>query len=111
MHRTHRYTNAFLLSAALTVGGFIAPAACSQETHLQAQNNSQDQSEIRTFKGKILSHDGQRLILKDAVNGVWYNLDDQQQAGKFLGKNVLVMGVLDEPTETIHVRSITEAKP
>jgi hypothetical protein len=63
MYRTHPYASALFLTAALTVGGFIAPA-CSQETHVQAQNNSQYQSEIKTFKGKILSHNGQRFILE-----------------------------------------------
>ena len=110
MRRTRPYGSELLLAAALTAGGFIVAAAWSQETRVQTQNNSQDQSEIRTFKGKILSN-GQRFILKDDDNGVWYNLDNQQQAGTFLGKNVLVMGVLDEPTLTIHVRSITEASP
>lgn len=42
-------------------------------------------------------------------NGEVYHLDDQQQAGKFLRKNVVVTGVLDQSTDTIHVRSIVEA--
>jgi hypothetical protein len=111
MRRTHPYASALLVTAALMVGGFIAPAVCSQETHVRTQDKSQDQSEVKEFKGKILSQNGQRFILRDDANGVWYNLDDQQQAGKFLGKNVSVTGVLDEPTLTIHVRSITDANP
>jgi hypothetical protein len=66
--------------------------------------------EVRTFAGKVLSQNGERFILRDEANDVWYHLDDQQQAGKFAGKNVLVTGVLDGRTDTIQVREITEAK-
>ncbi len=74
--------------------------------------NSQNQSapEVKTFTGKVLSQNGERFILRDETNDVWYHLDDQQQAGKFAGKNVLVTGVLDGRTDTIQVREITEAK-
>jgi len=100
-----------LLTADLMASGSIVPAARPQGIRVQAQNNSQDQPAIRAFKGKILSQNGQRFILRDDVNEVWYHLDDQQQAGKFLGKNVVVMGVLDVPIDTIHVHSITDANP
>lgn len=76
----------------------------------QVDKHPPDQPTEREFSGKILSQNGQRFILRDYVNDVWYNLDDQQQAGKFLGKNVLVTGVQEEPTATIHVSSIIEAK-
>ena len=74
--------------------------------------NSQNQStpEVKTFTGKVLSQNGERFILRDEANDVWYHLDDQQQAGKFAGKNVLVTGVLDGRTDTIQVHEITEAK-
>jgi hypothetical protein len=74
--------------------------------------SSQNQSapEVRTFTGKVLSQNGERFILRDEANDVWYHLDDQQQAGKFAGKNVLVTGVLDGRTDTIQVREIAEAK-
>lgn len=74
------------------------------------QIQSQDQLAVSTFTGKIVSQNGERFILRDDGNQVWYHLDDQQQAHKFLGKNVLVTGVLDGPTDTIRVRSIIEAK-
>jgi hypothetical protein len=98
-----------LLTADLMASGSIVPAARPQGIRVQAQNNSQDQPAIRAFKGKILSQNGQRFILRDDVNEVWYHLDDQQQAGKFLGKNVVVMGILDGSTGTIRVRSIAES--
>ena len=75
-----------------------------------AAQQNQNAPEVRTFTGKVLSQNGERFILRDEANDTWYHLDDQQQAGKFAGKNVLVTGVLDGRTDTIQVREITEAK-
>jgi hypothetical protein len=75
-----------------------------------AQNQAQNAPEVRTFTGKVLSQNGERFILRDEANDVWYHLDDQQQARKFAGKNVLVTGVLDGRTDMIQVREITEVK-
>jgi hypothetical protein len=75
-----------------------------------AQNQPQNAPEVKTFTGKVLSQNGERFILRDQVNDVWYHLDDQQQAGKFCGKYVQVTGVLDGRTDTIQVREITEVK-
>ena len=63
-----------------------------------------------TFTGKIVSQNGDRFILRDDANDVWYHLDDQAQAQKYLGKNVVVTGVLDGRSDMIRVRSIAEAK-
>jgi hypothetical protein len=71
---------------------------------------AQDPSKTATYTGKIVSQNGVRFILRDETNDTWYHLDDQQQAGKFLGKTVSVVGVLDGPTNTIRVKSIAEAK-
>ena len=99
----------FVFCAPFFVGGFQTQAL--KASALVAQS-SQDQKapEVRTFTGKVLSQNGERFILRDEVNDVWYHLDDQQQAGKFAGKNVLVTGVLDGRTDTIQVREITESK-
>ena len=74
------------------------------------EDQADNQSPVNTFTGKIVSQNGVRFILRDDVNEVWYHLDDQQQAAKFSAKDVTVKGVLDGPTDMIHVRSITEAK-
>ena len=65
---------------------------------------------LLTFTGKIVSQNGDRFILRDDANDVWYHLDDQAQAQKYLGKNVVVTGVLDGRSDMIRVRSIAEAK-
>ena len=95
-----------------SVGGIQTPNFKASALPPIIVQNSQDQKapEVRTFTGKVLSQNGERFILRDEANDVWYHLDDQQQAGKFAGKNVLVTGVLDGRTDTIQVREITEAK-
>jgi len=70
-----------------------------------------DEPAASTFTGKIVSQNGDRFILRDDVNEVWYHLDDQAQAQKYLGKDVLVTGVLDGRSDMIHVRNIVVAKP
>ena len=110
MRQAHRHGSALLLMAILAFGGSIVTATSSPTLRAQVEKQPQDQSRESVFNGKILSQNGQRFILRDNVNDVWYQLDDQQQAGKFLGKDVLVTGVLDESTATIHVRSMIEAK-
>jgi len=84
--------------------GSVAPS-----TFLMAQPG--DEPAASTFTGKIVSQNGDRFILRDDVNEVWYHLDDQAQAQKYLGKDVLVTGVLDGRSDMIHVRNIVVAKP
>jgi hypothetical protein len=66
---------------------------------------------VQTFTGKIMSQNGDRFILRDDTSDIWYHLDDQQQASKYLGKTVQVIGTLDGRSDMIHVRNITEEKP
>ncbi len=62
------------------------------------------------FVGTIVSMNGERYVLRDDVNEVWYHLDDQQQAGKYLGKRVEVTGTLDGRADEILVQSIEVEK-
>ena len=71
---------------------------------------SGDEPAASAFTGKIVSQNGDRFILRDEVNEVWYHLDDQAQAQKYFGKNVVVIGVLDGRSDMIRVRNIAEAK-
>ena len=96
--------------ASLILGSSTFPLKVSAAPPPVMAEQSEDQPAINTFTGKIVSQNGERFILRDEVNEVWYHLDDQQQAAKFLGKNVAVTGVLDGPTDTIRVRTISEAE-
>ena len=70
-----------------------------------------DEPASATFAGKIVSQNGDRFILRDDANEVWYHLDDQAQAQRHFGKDVVVTGVLDGRSDMIHVRNIVEVKP
>ena len=107
-----RFTLLFLCSAAfLDMGGQSNQlrASVAPSRFLMAQPG--DEPVAGTFTGKIVSQNGDRFILRDDVNEVWYHLDDQAQAQKYLGRDVLVTGVLDGRSDMIHVRNIVVAKP
>jgi len=69
------------------------------------------QAKTQAFYGKIVSQNGVRFVLRDEDNNVWYHLDDQEKAGKLVGKDVLVTGKFDGLTGTIRVQSIVESPP
>src|SRR5271156_2290084 len=69
------------------------------------------QAKTQSFYGKIVSQNGVRFVLRDDDNNVWYHLDDQEKAGKLVGKDVVVTGTFDGLTGTIRVQSIVEGTP
>ena len=106
-----RFTLLFLSGPAFLIAG--APsnqlrASTAPEAYTRVQPG--DEPAVSTFTGKIVSQNGDRFILRDDVNEVWYHLDDQAQAQKYFGKNVIVTGVLDGRSVMIRVRSMAEAK-
>jgi hypothetical protein len=62
---------------------------------------------IRVFRGTV-TRDADRYVLKDAAGGVWFELDDQQTAAKFVDKRVIT-GMLDKVKNLIRIQSIQEA--
>ena len=105
-----RFTLLFLSGAALLIAG--APASQLRASAAPAAFvgvSPGDEPATSRFTGKILSQNGVRYILRDDVNEVWYHLDDQAQAQKYFGKNVVVTGVLDGRSDMIRVRNIAEA--
>ena len=62
-------------------------------------------AETQVFSGKIAKA-GSKYVLKDNATKMTYSLDDQSQAKKFEGQNVKVTGMLDAPSNTIHVSVI-----
>jgi hypothetical protein len=73
-----------------------------------AQQQSQDQNQVRAFTGTIAKN-GDKFVLRDDSSSSSYDLDDQTSAGKFAGKKVKVTGILDAANNTIHVQTIEEA--
>jgi uncharacterized protein YdeI (BOF family) len=70
--------------------------------------NTADQPQ--KFVGTIVSMNGERFVLRDDANDVWYHLDNQQEAGKYLGKKVEVTGTLEGRSDEILVQSIQVEK-
>ncbi len=110
--------NVFVVAVAFALLlGVVAPTplAAQQTTNPQQPASAQtgtpapDQA-MKSFSGKIVK-EGDLFVLKDAVSGASYQLDDQKQARKFEGKDVRVNGSLDTASNTIHVQSIEEGSP
>jgi Protein of unknown function (DUF5818) len=82
----------------------VLPTATAAAIHPISGEEDQPQK----FEGVIVSKNGEIFVLRDDVNNTWYHLDDQREAGKHLGKKVLVTGNLDTRTDMIRVQSIAE---
>ena len=98
------------LEAALSLllcGALLTP----HRTQSKVSQASFAQTKTQAFYGKIVSQNGVRYILRDEDNNVWYHLDDQEKAGKLVGKDVLVSGTFDGLTGTIRVQNIVESPP
>ncbi len=80
------------------------PGATTQQPAPQqdAQNAA---PEAQTFTGKIV-RSGSKFMLKDSSTKKTYQLDDQDKAKEFEGKDVKVTGTLDAGTGTIRVTAI-----
>jgi len=106
-----RFALWFFSATAFLIAGALSSqlrASAARTAYIRVQLG--DEPAAATFTGKIVSQNGDRFILRDDVNEVWYHLDDQAQAQKYFGKNVVVTGVLDGRSDMIRVRSMAEAK-
>ena len=78
-----------------------AQQAAPQATDMQAQD-------AKPFSGTIVKEKG-KLVLKDSGANMSYQLDDQDKAQPFEGKQVKVTGKLNAGTKVIHVENIEAA--
>src|ERR1700733_13521364 len=104
MRRTATVEAAMLL---LLCGALLSPHTAQSKV----SQDSLTQKHCSAFSGKIVSQNGVRYVLRDDDNNAWYHLDDQEKAGKLVGKDVLVTGTFDGLTGTIRVQSIVESAP
>jgi hypothetical protein len=74
------------------------PIAAQQQNDMQTQD-------AKPFNGTIVKEKG-KFVLKDKAANVSYQLDDQEKAKQFEGKQVKVTGKLDMNTNLIHVENI-----
>jgi hypothetical protein len=72
----------------------------------QQPTDAQSQQSARAFQGKI-ARAGDKLVLQESSTQTAYQLDDQNKAKQFEGKNVKVMATMDASTNTLHILNIT----
>ena len=114
----------------LTLGCAMAASAIANSSHAQqshtpvarqqqpesAQQSQQQDARPRpsgeaetqdalAFTGRLVKEKG-RILLKDPVTKMIYQLDDASKAKPFLGKQVRVIGKLNLDSNLIHVDSI-----
>jgi Protein of unknown function (DUF5818) len=109
--------NLFVVLIALGVIAWAVSAAnvhaVSYSAVLTAQQDepaepAAQETEAQTFTGQIMNHDGKYTL--HGEDDKTYQLDDQDKAKAFDGKNVKVTGTLDEESMTIHVTAIEEVE-
>ena len=83
-----------------------APSGAGQQSAQSVDTPSQERPQppaAQTLTGTIMK-DGNRYALK--VSNTTYDLEDQERAGKYEGKQVKVAGVLDPKGNSLHIISI-----
>jgi hypothetical protein len=98
---------------ALTVTSDAQEGKSGQQPPIAAQQQAPQQNEMQTqeakpFNGTIMKEKG-KLVLKDTAANISYQLDDQEKAKQFVGKQVKVTGKLDMNNNLIHVETIEAA--
>lgn len=81
--------------------------ASSMPQHQTDATNPQQSA--RSFEGKI-EKSGDKLVLQESATQTSYQLDDQDKAKQFQGKNVKVMATLDSASNTLHIVDISPAE-
>lgn len=82
-------------------------AQSSRPNNNQASNQQQEQQKNQSFVGEIVkAKNGKFALLMDPKAGTGAYLDEQQQAARFEGKEVKVIGTLDRSKALIHVTKI-----
>jgi hypothetical protein len=80
------------------------PQPDQQQTQPASPPAQQQPPSAQTFEGRIVK-DGSRYVLKVSSNSA-YQLDDQDRAKQYEGKQVKIAGTLDASGSTLHITSI-----
>jgi Protein of unknown function (DUF5818) len=96
--------------SAQTPDATTSPSTQSPDTTVaqpQTQvDTSTQQRSAQSFEGKI-TRSGDKLVLQENASQTAYQLDDQDKAKPYEGKNVRVMATVDASNNTLHVVAIT----
>lgn len=95
---------AFVLgvSSLMSHAAFAQPPAFVRSAPSQVQAQQQP---VQKFQGTIVKSKD-KYILQDKTSGATYQLDNQDKAKKFAGRDVRVTGTLDPSTNTIQISDI-----
>jgi len=95
-------------SLILGLGSVSVPTAFARvpaSVRFSAAQQQPQQQATQKFQGTIVKVKG-KYILQDKASGATYQLDNQDKAKEFAGKDVQVTGTLDPTTNTIEVSDI-----
>jgi hypothetical protein len=82
-----------------------SPDTTVAQPQTQVDTSAQQRS-AQSFEGKI-TRSGDKLVLQENASQTAYQLDDQDKAKPYEGKNVKVMATVDASNNTLHVVAIT----
>ncbi len=91
--------------ASQLIGGQLRGFQGAHPARQQAAAPQTDAQQKQTFEGTI-ARSGGKLLLQDKIERVSYQLDDQQLAELFEGKQVKMTGILDTRRNTIYISDI-----
>lgn len=105
---------ALALLLAVTTGGAIAQnrsgsTSLDPQAHSKQPADTENQQSARAFHGRIIRV-GHKFVLREASSQTSYQLDDQDKARRFDGRNVEVVATLDPGSNSLHVVDITPAR-
>jgi|SRR5208283_426227 len=82
--------------------------ALSQQKEARRPSGEAETQDALAFTGRVVKEKG-RILLKDPVTRMTYQLDDALKAKPFIGKQAKVIGKLDLDSNLIYVDSIGPA--
>src|ERR1700730_17236203 len=90
-----------VLGLALSLTAQQAPPATQNPDTTTAQpqpevDTAMQRRSAQSFEGKI-TRSGEKLVLRENASKIAYQLDDQEKARKYEGRDVKVMGTLEAP--------------
>lgn len=99
-----------IMTFGLTLSAAAQNRRAQNPSSAQQQRQQQvDTQSARAFEGKITKA-GDKLVLQDSSTRQAYQLDDQDKAKQFEGKNVKVTATMDPNTNTLHIVDIAPAE-
>ncbi|HLW83459.1 MAG TPA: DUF5818 domain-containing protein [Candidatus Acidoferrales bacterium] len=97
------------LTLTMSSSGNAAPQARLRSFVSPMQAQMQTKQPVQEFQGTI-EKSGTKYVLVDKASGARYQLDKQDRARQFVGKDVKITGTLDPSTNTIEVSEIKDER-